>query len=377
MNILLTAKQAGSVNALAPVARELKQRGHDLTIYATGNPQEASGFGGLDYSLVDPVENTYSELIREQDALVVGLSGYETHDGYFVRAANALGIPSVALQTQNSDHKGKLGTNLAHLPMYIAVMDEQCITTSQAELGSDIGEEVARRSRVVGWTAFDHFAKRREDFTETDRVAVLKSIGVNSENPVYVHFTQTTHPTSAYMKRVDRPYEQKVKDFLYEQGVVQFTFEAASDLGLKLVIKPHPGEEPQPGENLRSYTRELCDRHGFKYIPAKACDTVQLMLAASSVTAGRSTCLTQGTLLDRNCGGIIPDMGEEWTNAFPPLALGAIPFTQTWGGIKDVLQQVTSQDQTVLEKLALGRKIFSVDGKAASRLADLVEELAR
>jgi hypothetical protein len=174
------------------------------------------------------------------------------------------------------------------------------------------------------------------------------------------------------MARVDKIFGEKVKDFLYEQRVTQFTFEAASDLGLKLVVKPHPGEEFD-----KNYTKELADRHGFTFIPARACNTQQLMLAAYSVTAGRSTCLTESTLLDRNTGGLIPDMGEEWVSPFPPMALGAIPYTQEWQGIKGVLEQVSSRDEEVVRRLAENRRKFSVDGKASKRLADLVEEIGR
>ena len=99
------------------------------------------------------------------------------------------------------------------------------------------------------------------------------------------------------------------------------------------------------------------------------------MLAAYSVTAGRSTCLAEATLLDRNTGGIIPDMGVHWITPFPPMALGAIPYATGWDGIKSVLEAVTSKDAKVLQELAKNRKKFSVDGKASERLADLVEDL--
>ena len=102
----------------------------------------------------------------------------------------------------------------------------------------------------------------RKDFTDETRAELLAGVGVDPENPVYVHFTQTMHPNCAYMARVDKDFNEKVKSFLYEQGITQFTFEAASDLGLKLVVKPHPGEEFG-----RNYTQELADAmilHSFR-----------------------------------------------------------------------------------------------------------------
>ncbi|MEK6969808.1 MAG: hypothetical protein AABW48_05250 [Nanoarchaeota archaeon] len=370
MNILLTAKQRGSVNVLAPVARELFQRGHDATIYATGNEIEAAGFSELEYKHIHPADSDYSKLVKNYDAVVVGLSGYDTSDGHFLRAANSAGIPTVAVQDQNSNYLERLGVNPADLPTLLALMSDDCVKTARKELGGEMGEEAGKRSRVVGWTAFDNYAKMREDFTDESRVKLLAEVGINPENPVYVHFTQTIHPNTVYMAKVNRLFGQKVRDFLYELGVTQFTFEAASDSGLKLVVKPHPGEEFD-----RNYTKELANRHGFTFIPARGCNTQQLMLAAYSVTAGRSTCLTESTLLDRNTGGLIPDLGEEWVSPFSPLALGAIPYAQNWEGIKNILEQVTSKDEEIVRKLAEDRKKFSVDGKASKRLADLVESL--
>lgn len=370
MKLLLTAKQRGSTNVLAPVAKELLQRGHELTLYATGNETEAAGFQGLDYQQINPQDEDYSSLVQGYHAVIVGLSGYNTPDGHFLRAGNSAGIPTIAIQDQNSNYQGRLGNNPEDLPTLLAIMSADCITTAKIELGSAMGEETAKRSRVVGWPAFDHYAKMREDFTIDNKIKLLTNFSINPENPVYVHFTQTMHPNSAYMTKMNISYEQKVKEFLYEQGVVQFTFEVASDLGLRLVLKPHPGEEYKI-----NYTKELADRHNFIFIPPRACNTQQLMLAAGSVTAGRSTCLTEATLLDKNTGGIIPDMGEEWINPFPPLALGAIPYTKTWTGITEVLKQLTSINENIINKLAEDRKKFSVDGNASKRLADLIESL--
>jgi len=369
---LITAKQRGSTNALVPVARELIQRGHDVKIYATGNETESAGFSNLAYEQIDPPEEEIIRLVQEYQIVITGLHGYKTSDGQFIRAANQSGIPTIAVQDQNANYSERLGKDQVNLPQILAVMDNACVETAKKELGDELGEEIAKRCRVVGWTAFDGYAQIRERFTAEDRARLLFSLGLNPDHEVYFHATQNIHPLSKNMKRFDRPFEQNVKDFLYELGVTQFTFEAASDLGLKLTVKPHPGEEFR-----RNYTEELAKRHDFTFILPRACSTQQLMLAAYSVTAGRSTCLTEAALLDRNAGGIIPEMGIEWITPFPPMALRAIPYTQTWEGIKNVLAQVTAKDEEQVKKLAEGRKNFSVDGKATKRLADLIEELSR
>ncbi len=369
----MTAKERGSVNALAPLAAELGQRGHRVTVYATGNAAEAAGFERVGYEHLPADNLDYKNMVKGYEAVVTGTSGFQSPDGFFVRAGTQEHIPVISLfGDTNANYKERLSPSAEELPDIIAVMDEVCVQTMRNQLPAELAEEAVKRSRVVGWTAFDHYAQMREEFTAERRVELLTRVGINPENPVYVHFTQSIHPHTAYWSRSERNFGKKVTEFLYEQGVAQFTFEAASDLGLQLAIKPHPGEEFKI-----NYTQELAERHGFNFIPARACSTQQLMLAAYSVTAGRSTCLTEGTLLDRNVGGLIPDMGEEWISPFPPLALGAIPYTQEWEGIKKVLERVTSQDETIVQKLAAERKKFSVDGKASQRLADLVETMGK
>lgn len=372
MKLLLTAKQRGSTNVLAPVVKELLQRGHQLTIYATGNENEAAGFNGLAFERINPTDDSYSQLVKGYDAVMVGLSGYQTPDGYFLRAANAEGIPSIAVQDQNSGYKARLGSNPVDLPTILAVMDKDCIETARTELGGEMGSAAAKRCRIVGWPAFDHYAKMREDFTGQKREELLHKLELNSDEHVYFHATQNIHPESPYMQRSSMSAEEKRRIFDYECSVTTVVFEAAADLGVELIVKPHPGEE-----YVENFTKELADQHGFVYLPAKACNTQELMLASYSVTAGRSSCLTEAALLDRNAGAILPgELGKSWgSTGSPAITLGAIPITYDWDGAYDILEQVTSRNQEMVRELAQDRKRFSVDGKASKRLADLIEEI--
>ncbi len=364
MRVLATAKQKGSVNVLAPVVKELQSRGHEVTAYATGNEDEAAGFGVR----IQPATEDYQSLVRGYDAVLVGMSGSKTPDGYFLRAANQAGIPTIAVLDQNTGYVHRLGTEMAGLPTILAVMSDECKDLARTEMG-DLGEEVAKRSRTIGWIAFDGYAALRSNFSPAKREELLSSIGVDLDGKVRVHFTQNMHPLSDYMKRVTWPDAEKVTDYEYELRVTQATFAAASDLGLKLVVKPHPGEAYTSNETLA-----LVERHGFKYVPARACNTQQLMLAADSITAGRSTCLTEACLLDRNVGGVLPDAEEKWVKAFPPVEIGAIPYAHKWEEVAGIIRLVALPMAEEQQRLGENRKKFSVDGKAAQRLADLVEE---
>ena len=369
MNILFTAKQRGSANVLAPIARELINRGHEITIYATGNENEAAGFSGLEFKQLSPTDDEYLRLVKGYDTVVIGLSGYHTPDGHFLRAANFAGIPTMAILDQNSNYLARFGSNPDDLPTIIAIMNEDCIQTAKRELSPEMGEEVAERSRVIGWAAFDNYAQKKAEFNEEKQDLLRQRLKL--EDRVDFYPSMNVHPNTKAGKESPIPYGQKVMDFLYEQGVTQFTFEAASDLGLKLVIKPHPKEEG-------TYTKDLCARHSFRYIELGECDTEELMLISDSITAGRSTCLIQGTLFDKNTGGILPgEIGKEWSPASPPIANNAIPFTYEWQGIKVVLEQITSPNFNIRNLLAENRRKFSVDGKASKRAADLIESLGR
>lgn len=373
MNVLLTAKMYGPANCLVGAARELLNKGHEVMIYATGNDNEVKALGDLPVKRGEPREGEYTELVRGMDVVVAGMSGFHTSDGYFIRAGNSIGVPTIAVADQNSNYVERLGQEVQYLPTRLAMMSEDCIATLGQQLPEEMGKEARRRARVIGWAAFDRYAALREGYTAEMREKFLAGMGFDADKKLYVHFTQNIHPQTAYMKKVDRPYERKVHDFLYEQGVTQFVFEAAADLGLHLVVKPHPGEEYS-----FNFTKELTKRFGrfgFTYIYVNECNTLDLLLAANAVTAGKSTCLTEATLLDRNTGGMLPEVDVEGMKPYPPLMLNAIPYTQTWEGIREVLGMVTSTDGDVKLKLAQDRRKFSVDGKASKRLVDLIEGL--
>ena len=367
LKILATAKQSGSVNVIAPVVRELILRGHDVTAYATGNENEAAGFRGISHQIIQPKESDYSSLVKGFDLMLVGLSGYQTPDGYFLRAANKSKIPTIAIQDQDAGYIARLGNNPEEFPSILAVMDNGCLETIVNELG-EAGKELASRTKVTGWVAFDNYAELRENFNSRKREELLRKISLDPEKRVYVHFTQNIHPDSEYMKPQTWTPEEKEQDFGYEMRVTEAVFRAASDMRLKLVVKPHPGEAFEV-----NYTENIANRFGFKYIPPKACDTKLLMLSVASVSAGRSTYLTEACLLDINTGGILPGLNTQEICAFPPVKLDAIPYTRHWNEIARILSLINFSGEDTNKYLAERRKRFSVDGKATQRLVDVIE----
>jgi len=376
LKIIATAKQLGSVHAIAPVVESLIKKGHDVTVYATGNSNEHLGFRDIPHHKFQPKKSDYPKLVKGFDIAIMGLSGYETPDGYFLRAANQAKIPSIGIQDLDSGYLHRLGNNPENFPTILAVMNKRCLETIANEFRKagkgDIGKELASRAKIIGWTAFDNYGELKNNFSEEDKKALLKKLNLNHEKKINVHFTQNIHPNSEYMKKITWTLEEKKQDFEYEMKLTEAVFKTASDMKLKLIVKPHPGETFHT-----NYTLDLVKKHNFIYLPAKSCDTKQLIIASNSFTAGRSTCLTEACLLDKNTGGILPDLDYEEIRAFPPIELNAIPYTTSWREpiIASVINLITSNNKKDIQMLAKERKAFSVDGNASKRLVDLIESL--
>lgn len=373
MKILLSAKQRGSANALAPVAQELIRREHDVTIYATGNDSEVAGFEKLPINRININEDDCGVLVRGYDVVVVGLSGQFTPDGYFSRAAQRERVPTVAVLDQNYNYKDRLGEEREDLPNVIAIMGAECIPKMKVELESTVAEEAIRRSCIVGWTAYDHLGRMKEQFGENERESLLQKIGASGNDSFFIYFSQIIHPSADYFKPTNWSAERKEHYFQYELELTRAVLDEAQKLGLSVIVKPHPGEKYEV-----NFTEQLVRGYNnVKYVPAQSCDSKQLMLAADGVVAGRSGCLGEGCLLDRNIGAVLPELSASEIEAFTPIALDAIPYAVSWSEVPGVIKMIAraNTDTVTRNLLSEKRKKFSVDGKASERVADLIEML--
>ncbi len=356
--ILATAKQHGFAKALYSPVKELRRRGHTIKVLATGNSNEASGFGDIPFQHIEAGVSAidYGAQLQGVDVLLVGLSGSDSPDGSFIQAAHAAKIHSIGVNMQDGNYRVKMGESFATVPDTIAMMNTPCIARAQEQITGLMGEEVARRCRVVGWTIFDSYASIRDSYTPEKDLTLRDSLqqqGITLPERMVSYYTQhlLTPHDPAWL-----PYEQKV---------TQHLFAAASDLQLKLVVKPHPREDTL-------FLERLVARHGFTFVPAKACSTPDLIMASAAVVAGRSTCLTEACLLDRNTAGILPEVQD--LIPYPAASFNAIPYAPEWNDIPKVLSVVASSEVLALNLLRDLRQKFSVDGKAGFRLANIVEE---
>ena len=356
MNILATAKETLAGKSLRTSIYELQSRGHAVTVYATGNESEAKGFGDLLYDLIQPSQEEIIRLVDGFDCVITGASGEGTSDRYFVNAANQKGIPSVSVNTRDWNYAHLFGSGIKDYPAVLAIMDEQCRETLVNELGDEVGKKVAARTRIVGWTAFDELQLKKDSYDNRRRGAYLTAMrreGVILPEIVHSYFSTNVNLSrdSAWLG--------------YELAITTAVFEAASDLGLRLVVKPHPREMEE--------TKKLVQRHDFVYSPLQAGSAEELMLASTSILASRSTVLTEACLLDRNTGALLPGIDE--IHPFPAVDRRAIPYTQHWKEIPEIVRLCCSPIDLESDTLRTNRKRFAVDGEAGKRLADVVEEL--
>ena len=367
-NILATAKQYGSAAALVQPIKLLRERGHKVTVYATGSATEAMGFR-QNYQEIHPEEQDYFSLIRGYELILVGLSGYETADGHFIRAATEQKIPSVGVNDQNYNYKLRFGGEEKNLPTRIALMNEECKQRIKEELPPELAAEVLKRSKVVGWTNYDNYAIIRESFSPQQRHNLMADLGLNPQAPLHLYFSNNIHPEAEYWGPYrEWPAEKRKKYYDYEMQLTEAVLKAARELGLRLAVKPHPGENTDD-------TERLVKGYQFTFLSASSCDTTQLMLAATSITVGKSGCLNEGCLFDKNTGGVFPGIDQKELIPYPPFTAQAIPYTLTWEGIFEVIKTITSENPITNEELAQQRKRFSVDGKASKRLVELIEGL--
>lgn len=355
MNILATAKETLAGKSLRTSIHELRSRGHRVTVYATGNENEAKGFGDLEYDLIRPSPEDAVGLVNGFDCVITGASGENTADRYFVNAANQKNIPSISVNTRDWNYAHLFGSRIKDYPTVLAIMDEQCRETLVTELRSDVGQKVVARTRVVGWTAFDELQLKKDSYDDRKREAYLTAM--RKEGVILPEIVHSYFSTNVNLSR-DPAW------LGYELAITTAVFEAASDLGLHLVVKPHPREMEE--------TKELVQRHHFVYSPPQAGSAEELMLASTSILASRSTVLTEACLLDRNTGALLPGIDE--IHHFPAVDRRAIPYAQHWNEIPELVRLCCSPTDSESDVLRTNRKRFAVDGEAGKRLADVVEE---
>lgn len=387
--ILACATHSGSVNAIKSVTKEFISRGYEVDVRATGNEDQARNFQGFThykYGNLNREECDY--LIKNSDMVLVGMSGANTPDIFMLESASKYKIPSVAVIDLDTSYQEKLGSNPDYFPTILSVSNKKCLETIRNSFPDrpEIAEELIKRTRITGWTIFEYLAELRENFSEKSREEFLHKIGLNPDENYHVHFTQNLDPETEYLKRhinsSQELYEKWSKIFNYETGTTRRIFEIAFDIGLKnIIVKPHPGEKTK-----HQHTLNLARKYGFTYLPGFAflddsvsvpenkIDNKLLMLSAKSLSAGRTTCLDEACILDKNIGGLFPELGTKDVAEYSSVTNCAIPYTFEWDGVGAILFNINSTDEYINNEMRERRKRFSVDGKASKRLVDIIEE---
>jgi hypothetical protein len=367
--ILVAAQDTNSVNAVIGAVGYLCKRGHRVSVYSTGPENTRGAFGEVPYEIGCGLNASGArELLKGQDILLTGLSGYESTDGTFIEEAEKMGVRSVGMADRDGFYEGRFGSDESKIPYVIGVMDERCLETLANSLPDTNKDIAVTRARVVGWTTLDGLVGLREkDFDKEVFLERLREGGYEVSEKVIFYGTQNAIiPESP--------------GFLdYEIRVTTESFRVANDLGYRLFVKGHPAERDG------GVTSILAENYGHIALPFSACDSKDLMRAADAVLAGKSDLLVEACVLGSNVGGIFikPTSSEEEGmskddieahRSLPVVNRRAIPYTEIKEGIRRVFERVTSEDPLVLSELSEQRKRFGVDGRASERLANLVEE---
>lgn len=277
---LLVARDPGAANALAPVARtgpvSLVSCGDAGTVFAWE--------GAAHVTIEDTDQGRVDAIVREirPEVLLTGTSLRVERDRSWWSAAERLGIPSMALLDHWTQYRERFSVDrpFDRLPDRIAVMDERARREIVA-LGCP-----SERVVVTGHPGFDALlagglagraaARARWRRGDGDRVVAFA------------------------LEPLAKDYGERAA--FDERGVARLIWQAAHGLGLSVVVRPHPRQDPQEIEPLlRGAT-----------VPA----LVESELAPHAVMAGADAVIGMGSMF----------LLEAALSGLPVLSVQPIPF---------------------------------------------------
>jgi hypothetical protein len=299
-SIAVMARDAGAAAALAPVARELIERGDRVSIVAHGKAATAFELRRLPV-LAFPGAPSHEQieglLVRHRtDVLLTGTSMKAAADRAWWDAARAHGIANLALV----DHWSNLSERFSHredfdsLPDVIAVMDHN---TVEALVAAGCP---ADRIRVTGQPYFDNLAHssilaRRPD--------ARRDLGVENARVVIVFASE---PQARYYG--SGPDDPRWLGYT-EHDVLDLVSDAAREVtpDALLIVKLHPLEDDEAFVDLAD--------HGIAGGPEirilRAYPTSDLIAAADAVVGMTSIFLLESATLGVPTVSVRPGGGED------------------------------------------------------------------
>ncbi len=373
--VLLFARDPGGANAVAPLAPELKLRGHEPLLYgkdAALKQYLAYGQVGLDLAAAAPEMSVESYAIflhrLTPDFLITATGSDDFAEKLLWQAAERLGIPCFAIL----DHWFNYGIRFSpyklveqdlyeqdkrhpFLPSRILVMDEE---VRAAMIGEGFAAE---RILVSGQPHFDSLRRQAERFDAEEIRRYRTGLGLADSDFLIGFISENiTEPekgddlTKYYWGYTERSVFGEVMDALQEAT-------AATGRRVHVLVKPHPNEMIDAYSDLI-----VAKAGGFVSAgidpavhPVKLCKAVDLVCGMSSMVLVESVILGLPVLSAQI--GLIRD------NPF---------ILDQKGVIRSVLDRRELQRKLteVLTGVAVEAAKFSVPAGAAERIIRWMEE---
>lgn len=292
-------------------------------------------------------------LLREKPDVVVYPCEAGDHAYAFFSLASKLGIPSVGIQH---------GT-MSYSPLTVHLQEEMrgslCVPrpTRLLVYGSYHRDFLAKNSvypvdgiSIIGNVRFDHFAGVRK----LSKQAMMEKYGLDASRPAVMYLTQIL------------PLPQE------SEQITRSVFMAVKELGLPLIVKQHPGEQSDV-----LYHR-LAQEIGIKPLITKNASTLELLTASDVLIGAESTLDYEAMILDKPV--IVVNFGGR-RDSLPFVEEGAALGVYTPEDVLPALKKALFDEKTrsvLAERMRalVQAHCYLIDGKAAARAAEIIEELA-
>lgn len=360
--ILCVCGDPGGAAALVPVIHLLMNDASvRIHLFAYYQAEKVFGENGLGFSQLQAgltIEDARQQLTDlEIDLLVTGTSANDLElEKKWIAAANVLQTPSLAVLDFWANYAKRFSwqeNDLGCLPSRIAVMDQ----FAKQEM---ILEGIPKESIVVaGQPAFDHLYQKRRTFLPEDKAVVRDHYSLGPDDLMVVFVSQ---PLSSMLPKNDPEtalgYDER--DALIGLASVVSDICAEKENRAQIIIIPHLRETETWWEVLQFDHVKITSGAGMNFV-----DTA---LAADLVTGITSTRLVEAAIL--GCKTLSLQFNAKETRRFDMERLGIAKNLFTTQALKEQLKSGFLSGSAAWDD-----RTYAGDGKAASRVCDLIHQM--
>ncbi len=357
--VFVTASTRGSVNALLPVIKKLDVEYAVKTVGDRGMAKHFLKEGVKAEELsVEPDCETANYLLKKYkpSLILCGQSCPDDNHLYsldqsIVTSAKEKGIKTISVSDfwTNRDLYFKNST----LPDILTVIDkyQQEIMLKQGFPGELLS--------VTGNPSFDNLADLRDRFTEQDREQVRTDLELNSENLILMYVSQNlafyygeSQENPNYLGYTERTALADLVDSL----------NSINDDNISLLVKARETED-------KGKLMEIATKYKGEIVYNVEYDTKRAVLATDIILSPFSTVLVEASYMDKLGISLQPGLQKEDFLVTNELRVTCPVYERS-----DVLPTIEKAlfDKNFKGEYQKAREGFSTDGKATSRIVDLV-----